>query len=181
MEQARKRKKAPKRIPPWVGILSTSLLALVVSVFIGTTKTFFVPSDSMIPTLIRGDQLWTDVYFAKQKVPKRGEIWVFTNPDEEDESGTERLVKRVVGLPGEKIQVKKGRLYINGKPLEEPYVREPMRYDTPPTKLEEGELWMLGDNRNYSGDSHRFGPVNRALLIGKAFARFWPLDRFKRF
>jgi signal peptidase I len=182
MEEARKKKRRPRRMPPWAGFLLTTILAIGIAVFIGTTRTFFVPSDSMVPTLVRGDQLWTDVHFAKQQLPHRGEIWVFNNPLPQEEEGSEPVyVKRVVGLPGDTVAVIKGRLMLNGKHVEEPYARELIIKDVKPVKLKTDELWVLGDNRNYSQDSSVWGPIHRSVLIGKVFARFWPLNRLRWF
>jgi len=145
------------------------------------TRAFFVPTASMEPTLLRGDQFRADVSWAPRHDPKRGEIWVFNNPNPDPMGGDEVLVKRVIGLPGEKIEVAKGKVLVNGKALSEPYLKQPPRYKTPPRKLQKDEYWMLGDNRNRSEDSHRWGPLKRGAFIGKAIVRFWPPDRIRIF
>lgn len=181
MEARVHRKKRRKSvIPPWVGVLGTAALALGISLFFGATRGHYVPSDSMLPTLARGDQFRTDTFFAPKEGPRRGEIWVLTNPDPQDGNGPE-LVKRVIGLPGETVGVAKGKVTINGKALAEPYVAEPVKYPFKPYKIRENEYFVLGDNRNHSQDSHSWGGVPRSLFIGKVFVRYFPLQRMRLF
>jgi signal peptidase I len=167
-------------MPPWVGVLLTALLAAVLAFFFGATRSYFVPSDSMVPTLLQGDEFRADTFFALQAGPKRGEIWVITNPSPNDGNGPV-LVKRVIGLPGEKVATDGGVVTINGKPLDEPYCAEKPDYQLGPKKLGPDEYWLLGDNRNRSEDSHKWGPLPKSLLIGKAVVRYWPLSRMKWF
>jgi signal peptidase I len=144
-----------------------ALAAAVLAVaFLSYTKRYEVPSASMEPTLRTGDLFRADIHFAPKQDPKRGEIWVFTSP--EPENGTTDMVKRVIGLPGETVAVKGGKVLINGKPLDEPYITEPPMYDTKPTKLDSDEYWMLGDNRNNSSDSSEWGPLQRHAFSGRA-------------
>ena len=174
------RAKRRRRLPPWVGVVTAAAVALAISLFFAGTRSHFVPSDSMVPTLLRGDQFRTDTSFAPRAGPKRGEIWVLQNPEPEDGNGPE-LVKRVVGLPGEKIGVANGKLTVDGKPLSEPYCPEQIGYRQAAVTLKEDEYWVLGDNRNNSQDSHSWGPVPRGLLIGRVFLRYFPPSRVSWF
>lgn len=109
-------------------------------------------------------------------VPPRGAIVTFLHPNEPDKV----LVKRVIGLPGEEISIdRQGVVHINGKPLDEPYVVNHDHRSMPPTKIPDGSVFMMGDNRPLSADSRFFGPVPRANLIGIAVLRYWPLSNFK--
>jgi signal peptidase I len=165
------------RMPPWAGVVGAAALALAIGGFFGGTHAYVVPSDSMIPTLLRGDEFRAETWNTESRRPKRGEIWVFHNPRQTDDTGP-ILVKRVVGLPGETISVRKGQLVIDDQPQNEKYCKEPIRYPMKPVHLGADQYWMLGDNRNHSGDSHEWGPLSRRLLIGHAFVRYWPPARF---
>jgi signal peptidase I len=167
-----------KIVSRWVSLVLTGAVALGASVYFMGTKGYFVPSDSMEPTLLRGDRFRADLLFSPKHGPGRGEVWVFRNPQPMDGNG-EILVKRVVGLPGQTVAMHGGRLKINGEVVAEPYVRERARYTLKPRKLGAEEYWLLGDNRNNSEDSHAWGPLNRRALIGRVFVRYWPLGRFQ--
>jgi signal peptidase I len=151
-------------------------LALTVAVltFLMKTKQYYVPSPSMEPTLRVGERFRVDLLTSPQRDPQRGEIWVFYHP-RPSMGGEEEMVKRVIGLPGETVAVKNGKVLINGKPLAEPYVAEPIAYRMKPRKLGPSEHWMLGDNRNDSEDSSQWGPLARRNFIGRAFLRYKPL------
>ncbi len=133
---------------------------------------FEVPSESMLPTLQPGDHV---VCFRIKEV-KRGDVVVLQHKRD----GREIIVKRVIGLPGEVVEVKEGKVFINGKPLIEPYIKEPPEYDTLPVKLPPGHIFVLGDNRNNSEDSSVFGPVPLKDLIGKDYFIYWPPSRIGR-
>lgn len=101
--------------------------------------------------------------------PGRGDIVVFRAKD-----GGYSLIKRIVGLPGEKVEIRNGQVYINDQALHEPYVREPAHYQAPPEVVPPGAYFVLGDNRNNSSDSHVFGVVPAAEILGRAWVRYWP-------
>jgi signal peptidase I len=135
-------------------------------------RVYFVPTKSMSPTLAPADRIIADT--RPRIPPKRGEIWVFNMP-----SGSIG-VKRVVGLPGESVEVAGGRVLVDGQPLTEPYLAGPITYTMPAVRLQAGEYFVLGDNRNGSNDSHLWGPLEVDRFIGPVRFRPWPPSRIGR-
>jgi len=137
-------------------------------------EAFFIPSESMVPTLLVGDRVFVNKFVYRFSEPQRGDIIVFQSVEGEEED----LIKRVVAVPGDKVAVRKGMLYVNGEPQEESYVRDDRPLDRGPygrpTKLSEGEVFAMGDNRANSRDSRFFGPVPLENIEGEAFVIFWP-------
>ena len=138
-----------------------------------------VSGQSMETTLHDGDNLIVDKISFRFRDPKRFEIIVFPYKYEENTY----YIKRIMGLPGETVQVKDGYLYINGEKLEENYGNELMNsagIAAEPIVLGEDEYFVLGDNRNHSSDSRepKVGVIKREDLIGRAWIRIWPLDQF---
>lgn len=138
-----------------------------------------IPSGSMLPTLQIGDRLLVDKIAYKFTDLHRGDIVVFAPPPEArtPEVGNNDLIKRVIGLPGEKIQVSNGQVYVNDKPLQESYIAQKPLYSYGPETVPEGELFVMGDNRNNSFDSHAWGFLPEENVKGRAFLRFWPFNR----
>ena len=128
---------------------------------------------SMAPTFQGGEYLlvWKPAYW--NRLPKRGDIVVYRAPHVDAE-----YIKRVIGLPGDEILIQNGRVFVNGEPLDEPYVQERPRYEgywrVPP-----GHVFLLGDNRNHSADSHISGPVPIENIIGKAVLVYWPPEAIR--
>jgi signal peptidase I len=87
------------------------------------------------------------------------------------------FIKRVVGVPGDKLSCSGGRLYRNGSPTDEPYLLGDATTDCSPSTVPEGKLFVMGDNRNNSQDSRVFGPIDRSSVVGRAFVRIWPFNR----
>lgn len=138
-----------------------------------------VSGQSMETTLHDGDNLIVDKISFRFRDPKRFEIIVFPYKYEENTY----YIKRIMGLPGETVQVKDGYLYINGEKLEENYGNELMNsagIAAEPIVLGEDEYFVLGDNRNHSSDSRepKVGVIKREDLLGRAWIRIWPLDQF---
>jgi len=139
------------------------------------TRLYLLPTTSMAPTLLPGDRVQADEG-AATKEPRRGEIWVFVMPAAAQPGGTP-AIKRIIGLPGETVAVRAGQVFINGRPLAEPYLVVRPNYTMPPRTLGPDEFFVLGDNRNNSHDGHVWGPLPRSLLLGRARTRVWPLGR----
>lgn len=157
-------------------IISAVALAMLLKTFIVDTR--WVPTTSMIPTIEISDRLIVSkLSYAFGHTPERGDIVVFKPPAELGESSD--LVKRVIGLPGDTIQVTGGLVYINGAPYEEDYLAEQPTYEFGPVTVPEDSYLVLGDNRNPSYDSHRWqNPYIPASDIkAKAICRYWPLNR----
>jgi signal peptidase I len=139
---------------------------------------FVVPSyevkgSSMVPTYQpAGDRVLTDgVFFKLVGGPQRGDIVILdkaTTPGADDEA----LIKRVIGLPGERLEIRKGDVYINGQLLSEPYIQNHADYSYPATVIPANNYFVLGDNRPVSLDSHYFGPVTRDQIVAKVLLTY---------
>jgi signal peptidase I len=111
-------------------------------------------------------------------VSKWGEIVVFSPTETlKQQNFKDAFIKRIIGLPGEKVQVKGGKIYINDQPIAENYIQEPTNYQLGPVTVPPHSYFVLGDNRNNSYDSYYWGYVPRENIIGKATKRFWPFNR----
>lgn len=137
-----------------------------------------IDGPSMEPTLFTGQNLLIsrlDYLFGEIK---RGDIAVFDPPN----AAQEMLIKRVIGLPGDTIEMRDQEVYLNGEKLDEPYFVNapctPMDCPNNAWTLGENEYFFMGDNRNRSNDSRAFGPITRDRIVGKAIFRYWPLDKF---
>lgn len=161
------------------------VIALVFGIVIRSFvfQSFYIPSGSMIPTLPIGDRVLVNKLAYDFHPVHRGDIIVFrTPPNDRGNPAIKDLVKRVVGLPGDTVSSANGKLYINGKPLSEPYLpKGTITTGVPTTKIPPGELWVMGDNRQDSEDSRYFGPISEKLIVGRVFLRYWPLSNFKIF
>jgi signal peptidase I len=138
-------------------------------------EAFWIPSGSMVPTLEIGDRVLVNKFIYRFTEPERGDIVVFRSVDNPDED----LIKRVVGVPGDEIAVRRGRLILNGEPQKEPYTNKnfPDRSFYARTTVPEGHVFVMGDNRGNSADSRVFGPLPKKNIEGEAFLRFWPPNR----
>lgn len=134
-----------------------------------------VPTGSMLPTIQLQDRLVVDKISYKFSDVKRGDVIVFRPPSNIDQSGMD-WVKRVIGLPGEKVEIREGKVFINEKELTEPYELEKSNYTYGPIVVPEGSYFVLGDNRNNSRDSHKWGVLSSQNIVGKVFVRYWTLD-----
>jgi signal peptidase I len=138
-------------------------------------EAFYIPSESMVPTLEVGDRVFVNKFIYRFAEPERGDIIVFESVN----GGEDDLIKRVVALPGDEIEVRNGTLLVNGKEQEEPYLNRglPFNGSYGPTEVPEGEVFVMGDNRANSADSRVFGPLPVENIEGEAFMRFWPPSR----
>lgn len=152
------------------------ILALGIRTFVAEAR--YIPSGSMLPTLQINDRLIVDKLSYHFQTPQRGDIVVFSPTDTlKQQNFKDAFIKRVIGLPGEKVAVKGGRVYINNKPLQEKYIEDAPDYQYGPVTVPTDSYLVLGDNRNNSYDSHYWGFVPRDRIIGRAVVRFWPLNR----
>ena len=154
--------------------LLTLILALVIRPMV--FETAIVTSDSMVPTLEVGDRVLANKTAYGHREPRRGDVVTFRFPSR-DVGGEEVLVKRVVGIAGDVVEVRNSAVYVNRHKIEEPYVHERMNYVMSPTPVTTGKILVLGDNRNESDDSHEWGLLDRGRLIGKVTTRIWPAGR----
>ena len=134
----------------------------------------YIPTESMVPTLEVGDRVVVNKLIYLFSVPQHGDIIVFESPDRESD-----LVKRVVGVPGDKIEVVRGSLYVNEERWEEAYLNYelPDTSDYGPITVPERHVFAMGDNRAASADSRYIGPVPLEYTEGEAFMRVWPLNQ----
>lgn len=158
-----------------VETFQTILLALVLYFMIdAVVARVRVENVSMKPTLLPDERLLVNKLAYRFGEVKRGDIIVFHFPA----NPSEDYIKRVIGLPGDLVQIRENKVYVNGKELSEDYIAAPVMYDgewvVPPDSL-----FVLGDNRNQSSDSHSWGFVPMKNVIGKALVVYWPLDKVK--
>ena len=150
------------------------ILALIVHLFLAQAT--IVYGQSMEPNLHPNQRLIVDKLSYRLHSPQRDDIVVVDLPDME-----EMLVKRIVALPGETVEVRRGVVYVNGVASGEPYPHDLTPYDMPPRTLGPLAYFVMGDNRGNSNDSRTFGPVTRDEIVGRVWLRYWPLDQFVLF
>jgi len=167
---------------PWIEGLKTIGLSAILAFGIRqiVAEARYIPSESMLPTLEVNDRLIVEKISYRFNDPQRGDIVVFWPTErlkQENPSLKDAFIKRVIGLPGETIEVQGGRVYVNGQPLRENYIAAEPEYQWGPEVVPEDSYLVLGDNRNNSYDSHFWGYVPRDNIIGRAAVRFWPPGR----
>ena len=157
-------------------LLSAAILAFGIRSCVAEAR--FIPSESMLPTLEIDDRLIVEKISYRFRKPERGDVVVFSPTDAlKEENYKEAFIKRVIGLPGDVVEVKEGNVYVNDRKLAEKYILDAPNYDYGPIKVPEGEYLVFGDNRNNSYDSRYWGFVPLENLIGRAAVRFWPPNR----
>ncbi len=155
-------------------VVAAFAIAMLVQAFV--VKPFTIHQVSMQNTLMEGDRILLNRMSYHFRDPARGDVIVFHSPMTKGED----LVKRVIGVPGDRLEIKGGILYLNGVAQDEPYLKEKlMRDDMAETIVPQGTVFVMGDNRNNSGDSRFFGPVPRNQIIGSAFCVYWPFGHWK--
>jgi signal peptidase I len=152
-------------------LTSTLALALLTNVFI-VEAAWIKEGPSMQPNLYRGYRVVMEKVSYHLHPPRRGDVVIVNLPDED-----KTLIKRVIGLPGETIEVRDGHVLIDGSALEEPWVAYYGGRDYPPGLVPEDHVFVLGDNRPVSRDSRAIGPVPLARVEGRVRIVFWPLDK----
>ena len=168
----------PSLLRQGVELVVTLLVAVVIAQAVRTwvVQPFVVPTGSMLPTIQLKDQVLANKFVYRFEQPKRGDIVVFDDPTGE----VETLIKRVIAVGGQTVDVRDGKVWVDGKALVEPYTHG--QPNTPqviqlPIKIPLGYIWVMGDNRTQSKDSRTLGPIPLSLVHGRAFATYWPPDR----
>jgi len=152
--------------------LETLALALLLFLAINfISARIRVDGSSMVPSFHDGDYVIVNRLAYELGEIERGDVIVFPYPLDPEED----FIKRVIGLPGDRVSVNDGQLFLNGTPLDEEYIREPMRATMDEVVVPAGYVYVMGDNRNDSDDSRRWGPLSIEAIIGKAVFRYWPL------
>lgn len=148
--------------------VETILLAAIVFLVVNAaTGRFSLDGPSMLPTLHRGEFVIVSRVEYKLHPPERGDVIVFQRPEG-------MRIKRIIGLPGETIEVRQGQVFIDGQPLPETYVKDPGAYSMESRTIGPDEYFVLGDNRSNSSDSHNYGPIEINAIDGKAWLIYWP-------
>ena len=167
-----------KELFQWVlVILGAVILAFLIDTFVIVNAQ--IPSGSMENTIMTGDRVFGNRLAYKFSDPKRFDIIIFKYPDDE----SQLFIKRIIGLPGETVEIHDGNIYINGSdtPLEDVDIKEPMEGSFGPYTVPEGCYFVMGDNRNNSRDSRYWENtfVSEDAILGKAVLRYWPLNKMK--
>ncbi len=181
-----------------LGILVVTALVIAVVVKSFVAQAFYIPSGSMLPQLQIDDRVVVSKISYRIHDPHRGDIVVFDAPGGGPKGSaplperavrsviqsiglaapsTDEYIKRVVALPGERVEGRGGKVLVEGRELVEPYLPAgTITSDFPAVVVPPGTLWVMGDNRGNSADSRIFGPVPQSTVVGRAFARVWPLN-----
>ena len=150
-------------------IVETLLLTVVIFVLVNAiTGRFRIDGSSMEPNLHDGEYVIVNRVMYRLQAPQRGDVVVFQR------EGKREFIKRIIGLPGETVEVKGSRVLVNGVALTEPYIAQPNAYSMEPRKIGPNEYFVLGDNRNNSSDSHNWGTIPLSVIDGKAWITYWP-------
>ncbi|MBI2860862.1 MAG: signal peptidase I [Chloroflexi bacterium] len=148
-------------------------IALAVAIFFliqATVQTFIVVGSSMEPSFHDGQRLLVNKVVYKLSQPERGDVIVFEPPN----GWRGDYIKRLIALPGDKVEISKGVVYVNGSKLDEPYIKAPPDYRMDETTVPGDKYFVLGDNRGNSNDSHNGWLVPAENIVGKVWIRLWP-------
>ena len=169
-----------REIKEWIHSIVVALaLTLVIRTFV--VQAFKIPSGSMRPTLLEGDKLFVNKYIYRFEPPKRGDIIVFRYPVDPKKD----FIKRLVALGGETVEIRDGKIYVDGQVLQDPasfgkffyYNHDPFGGPNEPVRVPADAYFVLGDNSANSTDSRFWGFVPKKSVLGKAFFRWWPPRR----
>jgi signal peptidase I len=178
--ERRRRHSSTRNIVEWVAVIvGAVVVALLIKTFV--VQAFRIPSESMVPTLEMGDRVLVNKLSYDAHDLNRGDVVVFVRPDNLPAAPDEPkdLIKRVIGLPGDEVVTRNGELYVNDRLLVEPYLPP----GTPTFGIDqgitvpEGEVLVLGDNRENSSDGRVFGTIDEDSVVGRAFTIMWPPGR----
>lgn len=170
-------------------VVAALVIALVVKAYV--FQAFYIPSESMVPTLRVGDRVLVNKLSYQLHDPHRGDIVVFKAPRGAETADIKDLVKRIVGMPGDTLETRTGHVFINSKELREPYLAitaKSVMSTVPPgcaltaagdaravCHIPRDGYFVMGDNRAFSKDSRVFGPIKRSAIVGRVFVRIWPI------
>ena len=153
-------------------VLITTVLALAIFFLLRfTIDTVIVVGISMEPSFHSGQRILVSKVAYRLHEPERGDVIVFRPADN---NGQGEFIKRIIALPNDTVEIKDGAVYVNGKKLNEPYIKSPPSYRIAEQKIPPNNYFVLGDNRNRSNDSHNGWVVPRQNIIGKAWLSIWP-------
>jgi signal peptidase I len=163
----------------WLAVIACGvLIALTAQAFL--VQAFWIPSESMVPTLEVGDRVLVNKLAYKAHDVNHGDLIVFERPPEAAQAGQEDikdLIKRVIAVGGDTVESRNGLVYVNGERIEEPYLVEGTPTERLPlTPVPEGEVFVMGDNRTNSEDSRDFGPIDEDTIVGRAVVKVLPLS-----
>jgi signal peptidase I len=151
-------------------VLPAIVIAVLINLFLAQATRVY--GSSMEPNLHTDQRLVVEKVTYRLHGPRRGDVVVLRMPDR----GPELLIKRIIGLPGETVEIRNGTVYINEQPVEEPYLVRRTDSAYGPTQIPEGYVFVMGDNRGASNDSRVFGPVPLDRVVGRAWLSYWPLE-----
>lgn len=159
-------------------------LSVFVLLYLFVAQPNQVKGSSMVPNFIDGEYLLTDKLSYQFGEPQRGEVVVFKAPPSEPCAEDEcEYIKRIIGIPGDTVMVENGQVFLNGELLNQDFLPEDFVTDPGSfcqegveVSVSDGEYLVFGDNRSHSRDGREFGPINKDLIVGKAFFRYWPIE-----
>jgi len=160
-------------------LIETIVLSLIIFLLVRQViQNYRIESHSMQPTFYEGQFILVNKLAYRLGEPDRGDVVVFHNPSNEAED----YIKRIIGLPGDKLEIYSQQVYINDELLDEPFDKNMFRPDTRygPIVIEPNHIFVMGDNRPNSSDSRRFGPISQDLLVGQAWLRVWPFSLLEK-
>lgn len=168
----------------FLDMIETMVIALSIFlvVYLFAVQPHQVNGQSMVPNFQSGEYLLSDKVSYRSRDPLRGEVVVFHAPPAADcPEGTGcDFIKRVIGLPGDTVEVKNNHFFVNNVQLSEDYIPESYKIlpgnftKNGPVTVPDGQFFVSGDNRPYSSDSRQWGPINKSNIVGRAFFRYWP-------
>jgi signal peptidase I len=158
-------------------LVETVVLSLIIFLLIRqVVQNYRIENHSMEPNFYEGQFVLVNKLAYRLGQPDRGDVVVFHNPSNTNED----YIKRIIGLPGDTVEVRDQTVYLNGQPLIEDFPHNPIQFSDymPPTTVGDNQLFVMGDNRPNSSDSRVFGPISQDLAVGQAWLRIWPLPVF---
>lgn len=152
-------------------VLPAIVIAVLINLFLAQATRVY--GSSMEPNLYTDQRLVVEKISYHLHSPQRGDVVVIRMPRQ----GPELLIKRIIGLPGETIEVREGQVYIDGQAIQEDYLTQPTNGTYGPLTIPAGQVFVMGDNRGASNDSRSFGPVEFERLVGRAWVSYWPIEQ----